>query len=70
MGNVVYGVTAVFQLLVFLITMYYLVLGFIGLGRKKDIKDYTPKKKFAMLVAAHNEEVVISGIVDSMAKLN
>ncbi|WP_297634251.1 glycosyltransferase family 2 protein [uncultured Clostridium sp.] len=70
MGNVIYGVTAVFQVLVFILTMYYLVLGVIGLWKKKDVKDYTPRKKFAMLVAAHNEEVVISGIVDSMKKLN
>ncbi|MGL4851027.1 MAG: glycosyltransferase family 2 protein [Clostridium sp.] len=70
MGNVVYGVTAVFQLLVFFITMYYLILGILGLARKKDVKDYTPRKKFAMIVAAHNEDVVISGIVDSMKKLN
>ncbi|MGL5648546.1 MAG: glycosyltransferase family 2 protein [Clostridium sp.] len=70
MGNVIYGVTAIFQVLVFLITMYYLILGIIGLARKKDVKDYTPRRKFAMIVAAHNEDVVISGIVDSMKKLN
>ena len=70
MGKIIYAVTAIFQLLVFFITMYYLVLAFFGLYRKKEKKNYTPTKKFAMIVAAHNEEVVIGKLIDSMQKLN
>lgn len=66
MGEVIYNVTAVFQVLVFVIMCYYLILGMFGLFRKKEVKDYTPKNKFAMIVAAHNEEVVISKLVESI----
>ena len=70
MGKVIYAITAVFQFFVFFITMYYLILAFFGLFRRKEKKNYTPTKKFAMIVAAHNEEVVIGKLIESMQKLN
>lgn len=70
MGNVIFAVTAVFQFFVFFITMYYLVLAIFGLWNKKEKKNYTPSKKYAMVVAAHNEEVVIGKLLESMLKLN
>lgn len=70
MGNIIYAVTAVFQVFVFFITMYFLILAFFGLFRRKEKKNYTPVKKFAMIVAAHNEEVVIGKLIESMQKLN
>ena len=66
MGDIIYNVTAIFQILVFVIMSYYLILGMFGLYRKKEIKDYSPKNKFAMIVAAHNEEVVIDQLVQSI----
>ncbi|PRR82809.1 glycosyltransferase family 2 protein [Clostridium vincentii] len=68
MGDIIYTVTATFQIFVFLITGYYLVLGFFGVYRKKDIKDYTPNNKFAMIVSAHDEEIVIGNLIESMQK--
>lgn len=68
MGNVIYTVTAIFQIFVFIILCYYLFLGFFGVYRKKEIKNYTPKNKFAMIIAAHNEEVVIGRLVESIKK--
>lgn len=70
MGKVIYAITAVFQFFVFFITMYYLILAFFGLFRRKEKKNYIPTKKFAMIVAAHNEEVVIGKLIESMQKLN
>ncbi|GAA0077531.1 glycosyltransferase family 2 protein [Clostridium sp. CTA-5] len=70
MGKYIFTITAVFQILVFTLTVYYMVLGFFGLVRKKEKKDYTPKKKFALLIAAHNEEVVISKLIESMLNLD
>lgn len=63
-------ITAIFQIFVFCITGYYLVIAVFGLFRKKKNKDYTENKKYALIVAAHNEEVVIGNLLDSMAKLN
>ncbi|MCI5727167.1 MAG: glycosyltransferase family 2 protein [Clostridium sp.] len=70
MGNIVYCVSGVFQILVFLITCYYLVLGIFGIYKKKETKNYTPKNSFAMIVAAHDEEVVIAKLIESMQKQN
>lgn len=66
MGDIILNLTAVFQLTVFAIMMYYFILAFFGLKRKKEKKNYTPTKKFAMIVAAHNEEVVIGRLIESM----
>lgn len=68
MGDMIYNITGVFQVFVFIVMCYYLVLGVFGLYRKKEEKDYTPKNKFAMIVAAHNEEVVIGKLVESINK--
>jgi len=70
MGNYILTITAFFQIFVFAITCYYLLLGMVGLFRKKEKKNYTPKNKFALLIAAHNEEVVIGSLIESMLKLD
>lgn len=70
MGKYIFTITAVFQIFVFAITCYYLMLGIIGLFRKKEKKNYEPKNKFALLIAAHNEEVVIGSLIESMLKLD
>lgn len=70
MGNYIFTITAVFQIFVFAITCYYLILGLFGLFRKKNKKVYEPKNKFALLIAAHNEEVVIGSLIESMLQIN
>ena len=70
MGDIIYNVTGIFQVVVFIITCYYLFLGFFGVYRKKELKNYTSKNKFAMIVAAHNEEVVIARLLESMQNQN
>jgi len=70
MGKYIFTITAFFQIFVFAIICYYLVLGVIGLFRRKEKKNYTPKNRFALLIAAHNEEVVIGSLIESMLKLD
>lgn len=70
MGEYILTITAFFQIFVFAIICYYLFLGIVGLFRKKEKKNYTPKNKFALLIAAHNEEVVVGSLIESMLKLN
>jgi cellulose synthase/poly-beta-1,6-N-acetylglucosamine synthase-like glycosyltransferase len=52
------------------ISVYYIVLSFFGLIKLKNKKKFEPKKSFALLVAAHNEETVIRDIVDSLSNLD
>lgn len=70
MGKYIFTVTTFFQLFVFSLMCYYLILGLFGFYRKKEKKNYGPKNKFALIIAAHNEEVVIGNLIESMLKLD
>ncbi|MBP8313519.1 glycosyltransferase family 2 protein [Clostridium neonatale] len=65
-----FTITTFFQLFVFGLTCYYLILGLFGFFRNKEKKNYDPKNKFALIIAAHNEEVVIGNLIESMLKLD
>jgi len=59
------------QIILFLFLIYHGSISVFGfLPVKKPSMLWEPKKKFALVVAAHNEETVISGIIDSLKKLN
>lgn len=68
MGDYIFSTTFAFQMFVFILTLYYLVLSMFGFYRKNEKKNYKPNKRFAMIVAAHNEEVVIGNLIDSLQK--
>jgi cellulose synthase/poly-beta-1,6-N-acetylglucosamine synthase-like glycosyltransferase len=53
------------QLIVVFFTLYYFVLAFFGLFRAPKKITAPPAKRFAVLVAAHNEETVIGQLVDN-----
>ena len=50
--------------------MYYLFISFFGIWKGRKTKNIRPQKSFALIVAAHNEEVVIADIVDSLKMLD
>ena len=58
------------QILIFLFTLYFFVIGFCGMWRKKEEKILTPQKTFAVIVAAHNEHAVIGQLIDNLKNLN
>lgn len=70
MGNYILNITAVFQISVFILASYYLILSIFGLYKRRTKASYDPKKAFALVVAAHNEEIVIGKIVESLLKLD
>lgn len=54
-----------------LITMiYYFIISIFGIYRKRSSNNVKSIKKFALIVAAHNEEAVIQDIVVSLKKLD
>lgn len=55
---------------VFIVSMYYLCISFFGLYKKKEVNNVEPKKSFALLVAAHNEDKVIQDIIYSLKRLD
>ena len=58
------------QIIIFLFTIYFFVIGFCGMWRRKEDKILTPEKKIAVIVAAHNEEAVIGQLVDNLRELD
>lgn len=70
MGNYMYTLTAVFQIFVFVLSGYYVVLSLFGLKKRKKVNIHENQKSFALIVAAHNEEVVIGKAVESLMHLD
>nr|WP_052298657.1 glycosyltransferase family 2 protein [Syntrophobotulus glycolicus] len=58
------------QVLIIFVTLYYFTLAIVGLYRKPERKDYDLVKKFAVIVAAHNEEAVIGPLVNNLKNLD
>ncbi|EJP6470826.1 glycosyltransferase family 2 protein [Clostridium botulinum] len=56
--------------IVYFISMYYLIISLFGIYRKKNNKNIDDKTKFALIVAAHNEELVIGNIVESLKMMD
>jgi cellulose synthase/poly-beta-1,6-N-acetylglucosamine synthase-like glycosyltransferase len=54
-----------------IIIVYQLYISFFGFKRKsKDYQDHDPKLKYLVLVPAHNEEAVISGIIENLQSMD
>ncbi|WP_027623329.1 glycosyltransferase family 2 protein [Clostridium lundense] len=68
-SSIIHEISRIITITVFIISMYYLFISFFGIWRKKENIKVEPKKSFALIVAAHNEEIVIGNIVDSLNNL-
>lgn len=64
-------IASIIVVLVYVVSFYYLAISVLGLliKPKKD-KKINKKNKFAIVIAAHNEEKVISGSLRSLSNLN
>ncbi len=58
------------QIIILFFTLYYIAIGICGLWRPKEKKILTPKKTFAVIVAAHNERAVIAQLIDNLLQLD
>ncbi len=58
------------QIIVIFFTFYYFLLAMFGLWRKRETKITTPEKRFALIIAAHNEEQVLGELIDNLYMLN
>lgn len=63
------NITKLFNIIIYFLSMYCICLSFFGIintGKRKIVKNY---RKFAIIVAAHNEETVIQEIINSLKAL-
>lgn len=72
LNDVIYCTTQIVQVLIFVAGCYFFGISIFGWIKKKEepADNYPPKKKFALVVAAHNEELVIAHIIDSLFRQN
>lgn len=71
-NSAVYHITQIIQVLVFAVGTYFLGISIFGWIKRKDdrAEKYPPRKRFALIIAAHNEEQVIGHIIDSLSRQN
>ncbi len=72
LGNIFWIVLLVAQVILAVILVYYFIIGIFGWFRRKELpaESFKPVNRFAVLVAAHNEEKVVGSIVKNLNKLN
>lgn len=72
LNSIVLYSTQIIQVLIFAAGCYLFGIQIFGWYKRKEepASSYPPEKKFALVVAAHNEELVIGHIVDSLFKQN
>lgn len=58
------------QILIICVTLYYFSLAIIGLHRRPENKGFDPISRFAIVIAAHNEEPVIDPLIDNIKRLD
>jgi len=70
--SIVDVVVFVLQYALFPVFLYHFVISIFGWVKRKEVdaEMFAPKNRFALLVAAHNEELVIGNIVRSLKNLD
>jgi cellulose synthase/poly-beta-1,6-N-acetylglucosamine synthase-like glycosyltransferase len=59
-----------FQIFLFTISSYWLIISFFGLKKATHLPTNEPQKRFLILIPAHNEETVIGHLVENLIKLD
>lgn len=71
-NNIIFSSTQLIQVAILIGGCYFFGVSIFGWIKRKeeDASEYTPTKRFAIIIAAHNEELVISHIIDSLSRQN
>jgi cellulose synthase/poly-beta-1,6-N-acetylglucosamine synthase-like glycosyltransferase len=66
--NVIYWITQLIQVFIFAAGCYFFGISIFGWIKKKEDSALktAPAKRFALIIAAHNEECVIANIIESL----
>ena len=54
------------QVIIVFYTLYYFVLALFGLIKKEDKTMAPPRHTFAVVICAHNEELVVGALIDNL----
>lgn len=71
LNNLIMLITQVIQVFIFVAGCYFFGVSIYGWRKRKDNSpEIAPCKRFAVVIAAHNEELVIAHIIDSLLEQN
>lgn len=72
LNHIIFCTTQIVQVLIFVAGCYFFGISIFGWIKRKETgaEAYPPSKKFALVIAAHNEELVIGHIIDSLSRQN
>jgi Glycosyltransferases, probably involved in cell wall biogenesis len=64
--------TQMIQIIIFVAGCYFFGISIFGWFKKRDVQasSIAPQKRFALVIAAHNEELVIGHVIESLIKQN
>jgi len=71
-NKIIFIITQILQITIFVMGCYFFSISIFGWIKRKeeDALSFPPEKKFALVIAAHNEELVIAHIIDSLFRQN
>jgi len=71
-NTLIFGITQIIQVIIFVAGCYFFGISIFGWIKRKEppAENTTIKKRFALVIAAHNEEKVIAHIIDSLLNQN
>lgn len=72
MSQIFFVLFILFQILILVVSLYFLIISLIGAIKKKEklASSFLQQTKFAVLIPAHNEEAVIEQIINSLNRQN
>ncbi len=63
-------ITIIFMIITTTYSVYHVMIGVMGFKRPREYKKAGPKTRFAVLIAARNEEKVIGNLIDTLTSQN
>lgn len=72
LNTLILRITQIIQVVIFVGGCYFLSISMFGWKKRKEenAELYPPSKRFALVIAAHNEELVIAHIIESLKRQN
>lgn len=61
---------SILQIYIIITSSYFVITGILGFKKPKQLPNVSPRKKFLILVPAHNEASVIGGIAENLKRLD
>lgn len=70
-SSIIFAVSQLMQVVIFAAGCYFFGISIFGwIRHREEYSDTGPSKRFALIIAAHNEELVIANVIESLRRQN